>query len=336
VAETPDDLKRLVALVQGFRSTQVTYVFAKLGLADRLAESPLTAAELAYMVKVDPEALRRVLRLAAFYGLVAEVPGDRFELTPLGRPLCVDAEGSINATATMLGEEHYFAWGSLMHSVKTGKPAFEHVFRLPFFDYMANNPDTQSTFDAAMSAGLAVFLKSLADSYDFSKSHVLVDVGGGNGSVSAMILKRNPAMEAVIYDQPQVLEAAERYLTAAGVRSRCRLVQGDFFRSVPEGGDLYVLSNIIHDWDDARALRILKNCRAAMASTAVMLLIEAVLTEHGRPSPATMADVNMMVLLTGRERTEEQYRALLAGAGLRLTKVSPIYEREDLIEARPL
>jgi hypothetical protein len=113
-------------------------------------------------------------------------------------------------------------------------------------------------------------------------------------------------------------------------------VPGDFFRSIPDGGDLYVLSNIVHDWDDARALRILKNCRAAMASTAVMLLIEAVLTEHGRPSPAAMADVNMMVLLTGRERTEEQYRALLAGAGLRLTKVSPIYEREDLIEARPL
>lgn len=336
MAETQDDLNRLVALVQGFRSTQVTYVFAKLGLADRLAESPLTAAELADLVNVHSEALRRVLRLAAFYGLVAEVPGDRFELTPLGRPLCVDAEGSINATATMLGEEHYFAWGSLMHSVKTGKPAFEHVFRLPFFDYMANNPDTQSTFDAAMSAGLDVFLKSLADSYDFSKSRVLVDVGGGNGSVSAMILKRNPAMEAVVYDQPQVLEAAERYLTAAGVRSRCRLVPGDFFRSIPDGGDLYVLSNIVHDWDDARALRILKNCRAAMASTAVMLLIEAVLTEHGRPSPAAMADVNMMVLLTGRERTEEQYRALLAGAGLRLTKVSPIYEREDLIEARPL
>jgi SAM-dependent methyltransferase len=335
VSETPPALAQLLALVQGFRSTQVTYVIAKLGLADQLAESPLTASELAARVKVDAPSLGRVLRLAAFYGLLSELPGDRFELTPLGQPLRAGVEGSIKATATMLGEEHYGAWADLLHSVRTGQPAFEHVYGAPFFDYIAAHPDTQATFDAAMSAGGDVLLQSLVDSYDFSKARVVVDVGGGNGSVSAMILKRFPDLRGVVYDQPQVLEAADRYLTAAGVRDRFRLVPGDFFRSIPEGGDVYVLSNIVHDWDDDRALRILQNVRASMKKDATVLLLEAVLPEHGSPSPAAMADVNMMVMLTGRERTEEQYRALLSSADLRLNSVIPIWERESLIEAKP-
>ena len=334
--ETPEDLQRLLALVQGFRATQVTYVIAKLGVADLLAESPLTAADLAGMVNVNAEALGRVLRLAAYYGLVAEVPGERFELTPIGRPLAADARGSIKATAIMLGEEHYRAWGHLLHSVKTGEPAFDHVFGAPFFDYMAAHPDTQATFDAAMSSGVDVFFASLADSYEFSKSRVLVDVGGGNGSLSAMVLNAHPHLEAVIYDQPQVLEAADQYLAAEGVRSRCTLLAGNFFESVPRGGDVYVLSNIVHDWDDDRALRILRNCRAAMLPDAAVLLVESVLPEHGQPSRAAMHDVNMMVVLTGRERTEEQYRVLLGAADLRLTRVTPLLDRECVIEARPV
>jgi len=336
MAETPPDLLRLVALMHGFRSTQVTYVIAKLGLADHLAAGPLTAAELASRVKVNPENLGRVLRLAAFYGLVTELPEGRFELTPFARPLRRDVDDSIAPTAVMLGQDHYGAWGALLHSVKSGESAFQHVYGMPMFDYLAKHPDAQADFDAAMSAGTEVFLGSMVDVYDFSESRIIVDVGGGNGSVSAMILKRNPVMEAVIYDQPQVLEAADRYLSGAGVRKRCRLVPGNFFETVPEGGDLYFLSNIIHDWDDERALRILRNCRAAMTPAAAVLLLEAILPEHGHPSQVAMADVNMMVVLTGRERTEAQYRKLLAAADLRLTKVVAVSERDHLIEARPL
>lgn len=311
------------------------YVVAKLGLADQLAKSPLTAAELAAKVDVNPASLGRLLRLAAFYGLVAEIPEGRFELTAVGRPLCSSGEESVRAAAIMLGEEHYGAWGALLHSVRTGEPAFNHLYGAPFFDYMAEHPESQATFDAAMSAGTEVFLRSMADSYEFSTHSVIVDVGGGNGSISAMILRRHPGVQAVIYDQPQVLEAAERYLSDAGVGGRCRLVPGDFFSSVPEGGDVYILSNIVHDWDDERALRILRNCRAAMKPGSVVLLLEEVLPEHGQPSRAVMADVNMMVLLTGRERTEAQYRTLLAAANLRLTRVIAVSKRESFIEARP-
>lgn len=307
---------------------------AKLGLADELAVGPATAAELARRADVNPEALGRFLRLAAFCDLVTELPDDRFQLSELGNLLRAGVEGSMKANATMLGEEHYTAWGSLLYSVKTGRPAFDHVFGAPFFDYMAKNPDTQSTFDAAMSAGVDVWLSSVADAYEFSTARFLIDVGGGNGSLSAIVLKRHPNLQAVIYDQPHVLESADSYLTAAGVRDRCRLVTGNFFDSVPDGGDAYLLSNIVHDWDDERSLRILRNCRVAMKPEAVVLLVEAVMPEHGTPSAAALYDVNMMVLLTGRERTERQYRTLLGDAGLTLTKVTPLSDRESLIEAR--
>jgi SAM-dependent methyltransferase len=324
----------LISLLHGFRSTQVIYVIAKLGLADHLAEGSLTAAELASRVNANPESLGRMLRLAAFYGLVNELPEGRFELTPLARPLRADTDDSIAPTAVMLGQDHYGAWGALLHSIKSGESAFRHVYGMPMFDYLAKHPDAQADFDAAMGAGTEVFLRPLLDVYDFSDARVIVDVGGGNGSVSAMILKGNPALEAVIYDQPQVLEAADRYLSDAGVRTRCRLVPGNFFETVPAGGDLYVLSNIIHDWDDERALRILANCRAAMTPAAAVLLLEAILPEHGSPSQAAMADVNMMVMLTGRERTAAQYRKLLADADLQLTKIATVSERDSLIEAR--
>lgn len=327
-------MSRLLALVQGFRASQVTYVIAKLGIADRLAESPRTADELAAGLDVNADRLGRVLRLAAYYGLVDEVSDRRFELTPIGRLLRTGVAGSVKATAVMLGEGHYRAWADLLYSVRTGEPAFDYVFGAPLFDYMTAHPEAQATFDAAMSDGVDVILTSLADSYDFANARVLVDVGGGNGSLSAVILKGHPHLEAVIYDQPQVLEAADRYLTAAGVRSRCRLVPGNFFESVPVSADAYLLSNIVHDWDDERALRILRNCRVGMGPQGAVLLVESVIPNHGQPSRAAMYDVNMMVMLTGRERTDEQYRALLAAADLQLIKVTPIGGGESLIEAR--
>jgi trans-aconitate methyltransferase len=334
VTDTQSNLDRLEELTRGFRATQATYVVAKLGLADALAAGPATAAELARKANVNAEALARVLRFAAFCDLVREVPGDRFELTGVGNLLRAGVPGSLKAHAIMVGEQHYTAWGSLIYSVRTGKPAFDHVFGSPFFDYMAKDPDAQATFDAAMSSGTDLYLASLADVYDF-RGRTLIDVGGGNGSLSAIILKRHPQVEAVIYDQPQVLEAADRYLTDAGVRERCRLVPGNFFESVPEGGDVYFLSNIVHDWDDERALQILKNCRTAMNPSAVLLLLEAVMPEHGTPPEAAMYDVNMMVLLTGKERTQTQFESLLRAAGLRLDKVTPVSKTESLIEARP-
>ena len=207
----------------------------------------------------------------------------------------------------------------------------------PFFEYMAGHPDVQEVFDAAMSVGVGARSSRLPEVFDFSKSQLLVDVGGGNGSQSAVVLQSHPHVRAVIYDQPQVLESADTYLTAAGLRDRCELVPGSFFDSVPAGGDVYLLSNIVHDWDDERCLRILCNCRTAMRSDGAVLLVETVLGEHGSPSPANVADVNMLVLLPGRERTAGQFRALLEAADLHLVRVSDLsWDRESALEARPV
>jgi hypothetical protein len=326
---------RLLAMVNGFRTTQVVYVVAKLGLADHLSDSPLTARELATKVNADAGSLSRVLRLAALFGLVAEESDGRFRLAPPGEPLQSTIEGSMRPVAIQLGELHYGAWGALLHSAITGESAFEHVYSKPLFEYLAEHREAQATFDAYMSTNKDPFGPELAERYDFSEFRVIVDVGAGNGSVSAAILKENPQLVAIIFDQPQVISAAEHLLTAAGVRDRCRLVPGNFFQSVPSGGDIYILSNIIHDWDDARAAGILRNCRLAMSTAAPVILLESVLPPHGHPNRAVLADVNMMAMLTGKERTQEEYGSLLTTAGLRLTKIVPITQRLSLIEARP-
>ncbi len=327
---------QLLALINGFRSTQVVYVIAKLGLADLLANGAATAEELASASGVDASNLYRVLRLATFFGLTAEEAGGRFSLTTLGDGLRSDVRGSSRGMAIMLGEEHYGAWGSLLHSVTTGESAFARVYGSPMFDYLLAHPESQAVFDAAMAAGTGLYLAALTEIYDFSGFRRIVDVGGGNGSVAATILDRNPNATAVVYDQAQLRAAAERYLQSSGVSDRGRFEPGNFFESVPAGGDLYLLSTIVHDWDDERALKILRNCRAAMDARAVLILLEAVMQPHGHPSTASLSDVNMMVVLTGRERTEEEFRALLAAAGFELKQISPFLERRCLLEARPV
>jgi ubiquinone/menaquinone biosynthesis C-methylase UbiE len=334
-AEAP--IERFTSLVYGSRATQTVYVMAKLGVADRLSSGPLTASELAAQLHADPRNLGRVLRLAAFYGILNEEPGDRYSLAPFGEPLLSEGEGSERAFAIFVGEESYEAWGALLHSVQTGESAWDHVFGREFFDYLAQNPESQATFDAAMAVGTdELFGQPLADAYDFSNVRRMVDVGGGNGSVSTAILKLHPHLEAVIYDQPQVLPAADAYLAKHRVRDRCELVAGNFFESVPDGGDVYLLSNIVHDWDDARAGLILRNCRRAMTAKARVLLLEIVMPPHGQPSRAVMYDVNMMVLLHGQERSEDEYRELLAGAGLELGPIKRLSDRVDLLEGRPV
>jgi SAM-dependent methyltransferase len=332
VASAPT-VDRLVTMMNGFRNTQVTYVVAKLGVADHLADVPLTAAEVAGKVHADADGLGRILRLAALFDLVAEEPGDRFRLTPMGEMLRTDSPRSLRAVAIQLGELHYAAWGDLLHSATTGESAFEHVYGAPLFDYLSRHPAAQTTFDAYMSANKDPFASALNDKYDFSRLGVLVDVGAGNGSVSAGVLSANPKLEAIIFDRPAAMTAAERFVAEAGLQDRCRLVAGDFFESVPMGGDVYMLSNVIHDWDDARAGKILRNCRASMKRNTPLILLETVLPPHGQPNGAVMADVNMLVMLTGQERTEGAYKSLLRASGFHPSRTIPISPRLSLIEA---
>jgi len=231
-----------------------------------------------------------------------------------------------------LGEEHYPAWGDLMHSVRTGEIAFDHHFGMPVWEFFERHPENAATFNDAMTGMTNAVTGAVMESYDFSAFRKVVDVGGGHGSLLASVLSANPRAIGVLFDAPSVIAGA-RELEGAGVADRCEKVAGDFFQSVPQGGDAYLLKWILHDWDDERSVAILTNCRRAMAEDGKVLLIEAVLPPGNDPHFGKLIDLNMLVMTGGRERTEEGYRRMLEASGLRLTRVVPTPSPMSVVEA---
>ncbi len=324
----------LSGLIGGMQVTQMIYVAAKLGVADHLEDGPKSSAHLAELVEADPPALYRLLRSLASLGIFAEGEEKVFGLTALAQPLRTG--GPLRAWAIMSGEAwNWGAWGDLLHSVKKGEAAFAHAFGVGLFDYLAMHPEDGEVFNDAMTSGTRETIEAFLAVYDFSNIKNVVDVGGGHGILVAGLLRTHPDLRAVIFDRPQVVAGARSLLEAEGVAERAQFIEGDFFEAVPKGGDLYILKNIIHDWDDDRAIAILRNCRKAMASEGRVLLLERVLPAGREPHPGLIADINMMVMVGGRERTEDQFRELFAQAGLKLTRIIPTESRVSMIEAVP-
>jgi hypothetical protein len=322
-------------MLTGYWTAQCLYVAAKLELADRVKDGPKASAELAAATGTDADALYRILRALASVGVFVEDGQGRFGLTPLAACLRRDVAGSQWALAVMMGEEHYRAWTELLYSVRTGKPAFDHLYGRPIFDYLADHPDAARTFDGAMTGVHGAETAAMLDAYDFAGVGTLVDVGGGNGSLLIATLQRNAALRGVLYDRPDVVGRARETVRAAGLEGRCRLVGGNFFESVPEGGDAYLMRHIIHDWDDVRCQVILGHCRRAVGPGGRLLIVDTVIPPGNDPSFAKFLDVNMLVIPGGRERTEAQYRDLLGAAGFRLARVVPTRMEVDIIEAVP-
>lgn len=330
--ETPQ--RRLGRLIGGFHTTQLLYTAARLGLADRLRDGPRRAEELAPALGAHAPSLHRLLRALVEIGALEDAGEGRFGLTELGRLLQEDAPGSMRPVALVYGGEFYRAWASLLESVQTGETAFERVFGVPFFDYYAQHPEEGEAFDRTMASLSAAMGDRVAAAYDFSGIGTLVDVGGGKGALLAAILKANPGVRGMLFDQPAVIAGAQARIAAEGLAERCRLVGGDFFEAVPPGGDAYLLKWILHDWDDERSVRILQNCRQAMTERARLLVVEVVLPDRTPPRPVGAAiDVHMLALTGGRERTESEYRALLAAGGFRLTRIVPTEARSQIFGA---
>ena len=306
-------------LLHGYVATQLIYVAARLALADTLRDGPLGDDDLARAVGADPAALRRVMRGLVALGLFAADAEGRYTATRLGACLRSDAWVPLRDMILYSGDLAYRAYGELLHAVRTGETAFEHRFGLGLFDYLAADTDTGGHFDAFMTVLAGVIAAAVLDTYDFAAARTVVDVGGGRGTFLAMLLDAHQHLTGVLFDAPPVVAGAERHLADAGVRDRCALVAGDFFAAVPAGGDVYVLSRIIHDWDDARAVCILENCRRAMSPAGRLILVETLLPERVAPEGALPAvvreDLAMLAMTGGRERTETEYRALLAAAG---------------------
>lgn len=315
--------------------TQAVYVVAKLGVADRLKDGPQTAEQLSAALQVDASALYRVMRTLAGYGLFEEDGQRGFRLTALGRQLQSAVPGSMRALAIWNGEVPYRAWGSVLHTMKTGRPAVPHVLGMRLFDYLSEDREAGHVFDEAMTGLCQQVAQAVVSAYDFSGIEQLVDVGGGQGILVASIASRYPGARGVLFDRPSVVEEATRVFRDMNVSDRCRVVVGDFFESVHGGADAYLLSSVIHDWDDEHALKILRNCRRAMNGRGKLLLVECVIPDSGGPLFSKLIDLQMLVVTGGRERTQSQFESLLAAAGFRLNKVVQTAVPECVIEAVP-
>lgn len=311
-------------MATAYWTSQALYVAAKLGLADYLVDGPKTAAALAQATGADEVSLYRLVRALAGIGLLDQRDDGEFSLTPTGALLRTDVPGSLRSWVTLIVSPWIWRpWGDLLHGVMTGTPAFDHAFGMDLWAYCAQNPDDGVLYDTGMADSAWPRARAAVAAYDFSGIKRVVDVGGGHGRLIATVLAAYPGMRGLLFDRPDVVVGAPDLLAGAAVADRCDIAVGDFFDAVPAGGDAYLLSQVLHDWDDERALRILRTCSAAMTSGARLLIIEQVIPAGGGVHPSKLADLHMFVMHGGRERTAAEFRELLGQAGFRVADIVP-------------
>ena len=324
-------------LLFGYSRTQLIYVMAKLGLADLLRDGPGDYHALAEATATHAPTLRRVLRGLANLGVVAEDEEGRFVLTPMGACLRSDVPNSLRGWAILSGETWYRAWGDLLHSVQTGQTAFDHTFGMGVYEYAATHAEFAENFHRSMTVATVQAAQALLTAYDFTPARTVVDVGGGYGVLLGAILQAHPHLHGILFDAPSVAATAQRYLEGRDIGRRCACIGGDFFAAVPTGGDTYILSWVLLDWDDEHSLRILQNCRAAMPEHGRLLVFEAMLTERVLPGDRVVGrDLSMLVMTGGQERTAADYRRLLSQAGLSVRQILPTSVNRSVIEAVPV
>ena len=326
----------LQQMIQGFQVTQCIYVAAKLGIADLLKDGPRTSEELAQATDTHAPSLYRVLRLLSAVDLLIEREAHSFALTPLGAYLQTGIPGSMRDRVLLYCEKPFWhVWGDLLHSVETGEPSFEHVFGLALFEYNQQHPEHATLFNKTMTELTASVAPTVAAAYDFSTTQTLVDVGGGHGQMLASILQAHPSLHGVLFDLPNVVKGAPPLLERAGVADRCQVIGGDFFTAVPAGYETYLLSRVIHDWDDERAVALLTRCHQAMKPQGKVLLVERVIVIGNSPQVLVLeSDMQMLVLsYGGKERTDAEYRTLLNTAGFEVAQLIAVLPPFYVIEA---
>jgi predicted O-methyltransferase YrrM/DNA-binding transcriptional ArsR family regulator len=327
---------QIMRMLQAPLVTQALAVAAELGIADLVAEGPRTVEDLAAQVKADPAALYRLLRALAGFGVFSEVSPRTFASTALAEPLRQDQEGSLRNVARIWGiPERQAAIGALLHSVLTGEPSFPHLYGISWWSQLAARPDQAAVFAAAMGDASRHLHAATLDAYDLSHVGKLVDVGGGHGYLAAELLRRYPALRATVFDQPDVVKHAPQVLAGAGVADRARVAGGDFFASVPAGADAYLMSMVLHDWDDTQSIAILKNVRRAMGAGGELLVVDAILPEGDVPHPGKLNDLVMLTLHPGQERTRAEFADLFERAGLSLRETREMASSTGLLVAVP-
>ncbi|MDQ2809460.1 MAG: methyltransferase [Chloroflexota bacterium] len=324
---------QLLNLIHGYAPSQLVYIAAKLMLADHISRGVQTTADLAAATGTPAEPLGRVLRGLISCGVLAEATDGAFSLTSIGEKLQTLVPGSLHGLALIHGELFYPAWGRLLSSVQSGDNAFEQTFGTDFFSYLSDRPHLDDIFNNFMVRLATPTAQALLAAYDFSAARRIVDVGGGYGTLLAPILAHYPQASGVLFDTAPILDGTEHFFAAAGLTAQYEAVAGDFFAGVP-AGDHFLLCQILHDWDDEHSRRILENCNDAINEAGKLLVIERLLPERiVPPSEVIEYDVNMLVLGSGRERTEAEYRRLLSGVGFTVTRVVPLIGDKWLLEA---
>ena len=331
----------MMQMVTSYWVAQSIYASAKLNLADELQTGPKHYEHLATQTATHAPSLYRLLRALASVGIFVETNPGYFALTPLANCLQSNVPNSIKDMAIMVGDpEHYNSWGNILHSIRTGQSSFENLYGVNVFEYYGQNPDPAAIFDRAMTSASNVETAAVQAEFDFSGIKTLVDVAGGHGSLLLAILESHPEMQGILFDQADVIERAKSLMagddTNERAKKQCQLVPGNFFESVPQGADAYLLKHILHDWDDERAIAILQKCRQAMAANGRVLVVEQVLPPGNEPFMGKLLDINMLVMCPGgKERTEAEYRALFEVAGFRLTRVVPTTAFISVLEGLP-
>jgi hypothetical protein len=324
-------------LVNGYQVTQAIHVAATLGIADLLRNGPLSSDELAAATSSHAGSLRRVLRALASVGVLHEGGDGRFALTEMGACLCSDAPDPVGGWAAFAGRpSHFAAWGNLLHGVRTGENPFRAVHGADVWEYRAAHAEEGAIFDRAMTDLTRRANRHLLEAYDFSALGSVVDVGGGHGALVAALLAAYSQLHAVLFDLPHVVADAPALLASAGIAARCEIVAGSFFDDpVPAGADAYLLKAVLHDWQDDDALRILRACRAAAGTDALLLVVDRDLGAPNESPEAKFSDLNMLVGTGGRERTRDEFAALLAEGGFALRRAIPTAIGLSVFEARP-
>ena len=323
----------LLQMIWGLHISRAVYLAAELGVADLLAAGERTAAELAQATQADERSLYRVLRLLAALGVLTEPRPGSFGLTVLGDRLRSDGPASMRNWAMLADTVGFGAHEPILEAVRTGRTGAEIAYGTRTLQRLAGDARRAARFDAAMSERTAAFAPSVAATYDFAGMRVIADIGGGQGTLLAAILRRHEQLRGVLFERADAADRAAHVLREAGVADRCQIVAGDFFAGVPDGADGYILANVLHDWDDARAVQILQACRRAMGPRGRVLIVERLIADDPREAvPVLLSDLNMLLLTGGQERTNAEYGELLAAAGLRPGQIQPVATPYGVIE----
>ena len=324
----------VLRMISGIHISRAVYVAAELGIADHLAGGPMSAGQLARATQAHEPSLYRVLRLLASLGVLAEQDDRSFGLTVLGERLRAGVPALVRSWAMLVDVlGGVGAFEPIIETVRTGKPGFNIARGMTVHEFFARHPQQAQRFQAARSERTGAVAPAVAAGYDFSRMRTVADIGGGTGTLLAAILRAHGHLRGVLFERPAVAAHAAEALEAAGLAGRCQIAAGDFFDGVPQGADGYILATMLLDWDDARAVQILANCRPAMASGGRVLIIERLIADDPADAvPVLLSDLNMLIFTGGQERTNAEYGRLLTEAGLSLGRVQPVASPYGIIE----